>query len=336
MDYYARLAQAQAAIEAVRATMEDPQEVKPVLVVGDIPAEEFAQLKAQLAPQIEAELAKREEWRAAKAAREAAAAEAAGEIELEVEVVPEPGIQPAVKDGVLMPIVDEPQDVRATLADVDEYAVLTDEPEEDDDDAVDVDDDDAIDAEADDVDEPAELEPEEEREPEWNFPVVGEKHKIFLGPHHEAMPDACWHYVGKMPEIQVEDIVGKAKVIHNMGSVAAVTLSGRAAARMGIIQEAFIQVNMDGKAGHGISPDYMPTIKTIVAQSPNLRIIGFSTTASYNPEAARKAYTDLVAFRDSVREDWEKLDNVSLDLLSFGSKDDLEVAIECGSNFIRF
>ena len=70
MDYYARLAKAQEAIESIRDTMEDPQEVQPLLVVGDMGEMELDALREQLEPAIEAETIKRDEWRAARKALE--------------------------------------------------------------------------------------------------------------------------------------------------------------------------------------------------------------------------------------------------------------------------
>jgi len=272
MDYYARLAKAQEAIESIRDTMEDPQEVQPLLVVGDMGEMELDALREQLEPAIEAETIKRDEWRAArKALEEELAARKAAETAEESEAAEKP-----------------------------------------------------------------ELEPEPEPEPEWDFPVLADSHILYFRPHVQAIPGAAWHYLGKAPETQMAEIVGKVALIHNLASVSAVTLANREAAHQGIIQDVLIQVNVDNKPGHGINMDYMPTLLRLVSQSKNLRVRGFSCTASYNPTVAAKAYRALVDYRDSMREDWEKLDNVSLDYLSFGREDDMDVAIKAGSNFIRF
>ena len=332
MDYYVKLAKAQEAIEAVRATMENPQEVKPLLVLGDMSDAEFAQLQAQLAPQIEAELKKREEWLAAKAAREAAAAEAAGIVELEVEVVPpEPDEVPEVEDGLLIPIEDKNAAAAAQVGDGSEYAVLQDEPEAEGEGEAD-----EVAAEAEEVaDEPAE--PQEEPEPEWDFPVVADKHVLYFRPHVQEMPDACWHYAGKLPEVQMDDVVGKVKLIHRLGTMSSVSMVDRAAERQGIVQDVLLELNTTTKGtAKGIPLDQMKTIRLLVDHSKHIRVLGLSCPSPFNPDAAKAAYEGLVAWRDENREDWEKLDNVEFKFLSFGSKDDIELAINCGSNFITF
>lgn len=94
-----------------------------------------------------------------------------------------------------------------------------------------------------------------------------------------------------------------------------------------------IQVNVDDEASkHGCRPDEVAALARAIAQRPRLRLRGLMVipTPHPDPQARRAAFAHAHALFDELR-----AQHPTVDTLSMGMSDDLEVAVDEGATLVR-
>ena len=151
-----------------------------------------------------------------------------------------------------------------------------------------------------------------------------------------AYEGAPVHFIGVLQTNKVKQVVGKVDVIQSVDRVNLLEAIQKEAAKQGIIQEIFLEVNVgqeESKSGFCI-PEVLPLLEHI-GDFPNIFVRGLMAIPpiSQNSGDNRKFFQEMLQLSVDIRT--KKYDNVSVDCLSMGMSDDFEDAIFCGSTMIR-
>ena len=154
---------------------------------------------------------------------------------------------------------------------------------------------------------------------------------------YEQLPeDIHWQMIGHLQRNKVKYIVDKVEMIHSVDSVRLAEEIEKEAAKKDIIVNILLEVNMAKEdTKFGLMPEEVMDVVKTIAKMSHIRIKGLMTIAPYvkNPEENRVHFANLKKL--SVDIDKEKVDNVSMSVLSMGMSNDFEVAIEEGSTMVR-
>ena len=145
-----------------------------------------------------------------------------------------------------------------------------------------------------------------------------------------------WHFIGPLQTNKVKSIIGKVELIHTLDRESLALEISKCASKAGIIQNCLLQVNIaceDTKSG--CAPNIAKTLLEKFSNMKGLRVSGLMVMPplSESPEISRPHFRrtgDLLAEINSDRGGRD-----ALTLLSMGTSQDFEVAIEEGATHIR-
>ncbi len=152
-----------------------------------------------------------------------------------------------------------------------------------------------------------------------------------------ALPQAQWHFIGNIQSRRIPDIVAHADLIHSLYQVKHARKMDEAAARLGKVQEALLEVNVSGEASKsGVAPQDAAGLMEEVAALPHLSLRGLMTMAPQGDRAyALQCFQELVALADQLRAQLPSSDAQAFDQISAGMSEDWEEAIAAGSTIVR-
>ena len=165
----------------------------------------------------------------------------------------------------------------------------------------------------------------------------GENRPQELRDKHDVLPDDIrWHMIGNLQRNKVKYVVGRAVMIHSLGSAQLAAQIEKESAQHGLIMPCLVEVNIAKEASkEGIMPedavDFIRSISTL----EHIRIEGLMTVAPYteNPEENRPCFRALRNLAVDIAH--ENIDNICMRHLSMGMTGDYEVAVEEGATMIR-
>lgn len=165
----------------------------------------------------------------------------------------------------------------------------------------------------------------------------GENKPQELRDKYESLPSKIrWHMIGNLQRNKVKYVVGRAVMIHSVGSFELAEQIEKESAKHGIIMPCLIEVNMAQEASKGgVAPgEAMDLIRSISAFE-HLKIEGLMTVAPYveDPQENRSCFRDLRNLAVDIGR--ENIDNICMRHLSMGMTGDYEVAVEEGATMIR-
>jgi pyridoxal phosphate enzyme (YggS family) len=165
----------------------------------------------------------------------------------------------------------------------------------------------------------------------------GENRSSLLLERCTAMPEANWHFIGRIQTNKLKDIVGKACLIHSVASVRALLQINKIAAHLGITQRLLIEVNVSmEETKDGISAAELPELLDVAAGLTNTCVCGLMTMAPQNsPDVARATFANLRNLRDHYRDEYLIDSRVNLTELSMGMSEDYLIAIMEGATLVR-
>jgi PLP dependent protein len=156
------------------------------------------------------------------------------------------------------------------------------------------------------------------------------------------LPNLRFHMIGGLQRNKAAALAGAVSAVHSVDSTPLVRELGRRAAARPVPEGArlcplgrllvFIQVNLAGESQKGgCSAAELPRLLEAVRAEPALRLGGLMVIPSGNgePEQSRREFSELARLRDEYG-----LAGVKLEL-SMGMSRDLEVAVECGTSWLR-
>ena len=153
-------------------------------------------------------------------------------------------------------------------------------------------------------------------------------------PEH-AYDGAPLHFIGHLQRNKVRQVVGKAVLIHSVGSPELLEEIQRQAEKLGIVQDILLEVNIGGEeAKSGFAPE---AIADAAARAGDLRHVRLRGLMTIPPADASRE--ENMAYLQKVHALYvdinQKMYDNKLDCLSMGMSGDFADAIRAGSNIVR-
>jgi pyridoxal phosphate enzyme (YggS family) len=156
------------------------------------------------------------------------------------------------------------------------------------------------------------------------------------------LPGLRFHMIGHLQRNKCAQLAGLVSAVHSVDSVRLARELGRRAAQAPVPSErrlleggllaVFVEVNLSGEPQKaGCSPQQLAELLAAVEAEPALGLRGLMAIpeGEGEPEASRRAFDELRALRDRHG------GAARLPELSMGMSRDLEVAVACGSSWVR-
>jgi len=130
--------------------------------------------------------------------------------------------------------------------------------------------------------------------------------------------------------------VGRVVIIHSIDTLHLAEAVSKESVKRGLVSDILLEINGGNEESKfGYSFEEAKAAVREIAMLPNLRVRGLMCVAPAveDPEENRPVFRKLKEL--SVDIDSEKIDNVSMNILSMGMTGDFETAIEEGATIVR-
>ena len=158
---------------------------------------------------------------------------------------------------------------------------------------------------------------------------LGESRIQEAEPKIAELPDAEWHFIGRLQSNKARRAVRQFSVIHSVDSVELLRRIGELSAEEGRSPGILLQVNVSGDvAKAGLAPGEL-----LIAALPTEGLVGLMTIAPMgaSSEEARSVFSRLRNLRDELQE----AAGIGLPELSMGMSADAEAAAAEGATLVR-
>ena len=159
---------------------------------------------------------------------------------------------------------------------------------------------------------------------------LGESRIQEAEPKIDAVPDAKWHFIGRLQSNKARRAVRRFAAIHSIDSPELLARVDELAAEERVAPQVLLQVNVSGEAAKaGLDPDALGS----VADPRTVALVGLMTIApmgASDPEA-RAVFGRLRALRDRL----EQRIGHALPELSMGMSADADAAAAEGATLVR-
>lgn len=145
-----------------------------------------------------------------------------------------------------------------------------------------------------------------------------------------------WHMVGHLQRNKVKQAIPLVGLIHSVDSLRLAEEIHNYAARMDVVADILIQVNVTGETTKaGVAGPAVIHLAEQIDTMMHLRLRGLMTMGpnTGDPEDARPAFARTADILSDIRK--EKIGGNDCNVLSMGMSDDMEIAIEEGANVLR-
>lgn len=152
-----------------------------------------------------------------------------------------------------------------------------------------------------------------------------------------AYEGAALHFIGHLQTNKVKFVVGRVRLIESVGSEHLLQAIEAQAAKMGVVQDILLEVNVGGEASKsGVAPKELPTLARQAAELEHVRLRGLMAI----PPAARTEGGNRPFFAQMKQlfiDMKSKMDDNGLviDCLSMGMSGDYMDAIREGATLVR-
>lgn len=154
---------------------------------------------------------------------------------------------------------------------------------------------------------------------------------------YDQLPDDIhWQMIGHLQRNKVKQVVGKAELIHSVDSIRLAEEINKEAEKKGIIANVLLEVNVaKEESKFGFMPEEVLDFVHEVVRLQNINVRGLMTIAPFvdDPEENRKHFAKLRKLSVDIGK--EKVNNVSMSVLSMGMSNDYVVAVEEGATMVR-
>ena len=198
---------------------------------------------------------------------------------------------------------------------------------------------------------------------EAGFREFGENRVGQFVERQALLPEARWHFIGRLSRKNVAKVIGKAELIHSVDSMALLEKiersccaadellvdtggggvtgqgsrgGGAAGGQCTLIQRVLLQVNVSGEdVKQGFSPDGLRELARGFDPDayPHVRVEGLMTMAPFveDEEILRRTFSALRDLRNEVNEK----NGLGWNHLSMGMSNDYRIALEEGATMVR-
>ena len=165
----------------------------------------------------------------------------------------------------------------------------------------------------------------------------GENKPQELRDKYDILPkNLRWHMIGNLQRNKVKYVVGRAVMIHSLGSDELAEAIEKEAEKKDLIMPVLAEVNMAGESSKsGLTPEETEAFLRRVSSMKHLKVKGLMTVAPMTefPEENRVYFRELRNLAVDIAR--KNIDNVDMYELSMGMTGDFEVAIEEGATMVR-
>ena len=165
----------------------------------------------------------------------------------------------------------------------------------------------------------------------------GENKPQELRDKYDILPkNLRWHMIGNLQRNKVKYVVGRAVMIHSLGSDELAEAIEKEAEKKDLIMPVLAEVNMAGESSKsGLAPEETEAFLRRVSSMKHLKVKGLMTIAPMTefPEENRVYFRELRNLAVDIAR--KNIDNVDIYELSMGMTGDFEVAIEEGATMVR-
>jgi PLP dependent protein len=159
---------------------------------------------------------------------------------------------------------------------------------------------------------------------------LGENRIQEAEPKIDAVPEAEWHFIGRLQSNKARRAVRRFAAIHSVDSLELLERIDALASEEGVAPRVLLQVNVSGEASKaGLSLEGL----TVVGSPRSVRLVGLMTIARFGAtdEEARATFGALRQVRDELQ---QRL-GTALPELSMGMTADAEAAAAEGATLVR-
>ncbi len=145
--------------------------------------------------------------------------------------------------------------------------------------------------------------------------------------------DLRWHFIGHLQRNKVKFVVGRSWLIHCVDSFSLAQAIDRHAKGRGITQRVLVWLNVaDESSKSGVSLEAAPNLVGQIADLDHIQCEGLAAMPPpvADPELNRVWFRKVAALRDALA-----TATCPLPILSLGTSNDFEVAIEEGATLVR-
>ncbi len=160
--------------------------------------------------------------------------------------------------------------------------------------------------------------------------ALGESRVQEAEPKVAAVPDAEWHFIGRLQSNKARRAVRAFEVIHSVDSLELLDRLDAMAVEEGRVPRVLLQVNVTGEAAKaGFAPEGLASVPL----PRTVRLVGLMTIARWGASGA-SAHAAFRALRH-LRDDLEQRLGIPLGELSMGMSGDAEPAAAEGATLVR-
>lgn len=159
----------------------------------------------------------------------------------------------------------------------------------------------------------------------------GENYANELAAKAPLVPEAVWHFVGRLQTGTAPRVADHARWVHSGEPGRALERVARRVARGRGELRCLVQVDFTGRR-QGVRPEDAEAAVEAMAELSAVRVVGLMTLPPWEgaAEASRPYFRALRELRDRLRGRWPDLRE-----LSMGMSGDYEVAVEEGATMVR-
>ena len=140
------------------------------------------------------------------------------------------------------------------------------------------------------------------------------------------------NFIGRLQTNKVKYIINDMSLIHSVDSIKLAQEINRLALKNSKVQDVFVEVNIAGEESKaGVKPELLKDFLLEVSTLENIRVKGLMTLPPAN--SGDKFLAKMQELYIDISE--EKLDNISMTILSMGTSGDYTQAIKYGSTVVR-
>ena len=165
----------------------------------------------------------------------------------------------------------------------------------------------------------------------------GENKPQELRDKYDELPkDLRWHMIGNLQRNKVKYVVGRAVMIHSVGSLKLAEAIEKEAAAKNIVMPCLVEVNVAGEESKGgIALQDTEEFVRRIAEFEHIHMKGFMTIAPFVEDAELNRVHFRALRNLAVDIGRKNIDNIMVNELSMGMTGDFEVAVEEGATLVR-
>jgi pyridoxal phosphate enzyme (YggS family) len=148
--------------------------------------------------------------------------------------------------------------------------------------------------------------------------------------------ECFWHIIGRLQTNKVKYLDQRITLIHSLDRMELAEALQARGEKIGCVFPVLVQVNISGEnTKAGIEPENLKSFLLSLSKMGNISVKGLMTIPPYaeDPEEVRPVFRKLKKL--SVDMARERVENISMEVLSMGMSGDYTIAIEEGATIVR-